>query len=94
MSQDWREYPKEKPTLGQKVLIFRQGYGQPGNYWEHIKTAVYIKDPYDGRKRSFADDTAVEIGNHEPWVYSNVTHWAPIERPKNAEKVLKKRPKN
>jgi len=80
-SADWLDIDKHKPELGQTVLIFTQGYSVKGNHYHDYEVATYIKNPWDGRKKCFANKTQVVIGDSYPWVWVHVTHWMPLPAP-------------
>jgi hypothetical protein len=91
----WNRYPQRKPDIGQKVLIFTQGYDVTGTrYWSDYEIAVYVINPHDKRKRAFANATQWEVESRrdgsilrDVWLYRGVTHWMPLPEP--PEKISK-----
>ena len=83
----WNNIDKEKPNLGDTVLVFDQGYGENNNYYYRYKIATYIRQPNDKRKKVFADALQVKIEERFPWIYKNVTHWMALTKP--PKKTLK-----
>ena len=76
---EWNDFSKIKPKLGDYVLIFRQGYGLHKNYYSDYCVAVYIKNPYDKRRYSFVSPS--EKNSNTPWIYTKVTHWMSLPAP-------------
>ncbi len=74
----WVDVAKEKPVLGQNVMVFIQGYGKFNNYYANYALAAYIKNPHDKRKTCFANMLQVKFAHDIPLIYKNVTHWMPL----------------
>jgi len=82
--QYWIDIQKQKPELGQTVLIFTQGYtfvvGRP--YHTNYRLGTYVKDCGDRRKKCFVDPMQIDRITHQPestaWKFNWVTHWIPL----------------
>lgn len=80
---NWIPINKKKPKPNQQVMIFRQGYGDSGNYWSHYDLAYYMKNPNNKRRMVFGS----HLDDYRAWLHSNVTHWMPL--PPQPEKLEK-----
>lgn len=81
----WNDLSKIKPSLGQDVLIYRQGYGAHGNYYFDYFLASYVRNPYDKRKYCFVPKLEKEKAT--PWIYTKITHWMPLPEPPEKIKI-------
>ena len=70
---------KSRPPLGTKALILMQRITKSGCYWHRWDVAVYIRNPYDRRKRGWCSALQVAVGDSNPWIHNDVTHWLDLE---------------
>jgi len=80
----WISLKKEKPKLGQKVLIYREGKRPDKIKWSSIDLAYYDINPYDKRERAFIDYKSYEADMIHKWIHDNTVYWQAIEPPKKS----------
>jgi len=83
--REWNDFTKNKPKLGQDVLVYRQGYGLHHNYYYDYYVASYIRNPYDKRRYCFVP--TLEKDKCTPWIYTKVTHWMELPEPPTQIKI-------
>ncbi len=81
MTNNWINPKKQKPKLGQKILIkFKLGFG---NYEYNV--AIYAINGNDKRKTGFFENydnklSKDNVMKYDSWEYQNVIGWTIIEK--------------